>query len=367
MAKYRVACVKFDGLSSGGTEKYIQTIASLLDKDKFEVDYFYTTQKNTTVTGSNLGMRHLGKEKDRFDFLVNHNVNPVEVTIGNRYNFPPYEWVDHNLFEVFDERDYDIIQIARSGYWEYPFNKITQTKIIDSIHGSDSSDQDNIKKNILISEWQLKNWVNRGGNIQKAVIIPSLVKIPEKSSDNFRIELGIPEDAFVFGLHQASNPSIFSSISLDSFSHLYSNNSYFIILGGSDLHRSQATKMKNVKFIDFTSNVETIHKFLNTIDVYAHSRADGEVCSAAIIEAMSHGLPIITHRGLNIGHLEQIDGCGSVKDTVQEYANEMKLLMLNKDYYSELSEKTTLRYNQKYEYNIVKKMITDLYDEVLKM
>jgi hypothetical protein len=70
---------------------------------------------------------------------------------------------------------------------------------------------------------------------------------------------------------------------------------------------------------------------------------------------------------LNIGHLEQIDGCGSVRDNISDYAKEMTFLIENKDYYQELSEKTKNRYNEKYEFNKVRKMITDLYDEVSKL
>jgi hypothetical protein len=39
--KIRVAFIKFGGLASGGTEKYLQTIAVNLPSDKFIVDYFY--------------------------------------------------------------------------------------------------------------------------------------------------------------------------------------------------------------------------------------------------------------------------------------------------------------------------------------
>lgn len=367
MSKYKVACLKFDGLSSGGTEKYTQTIASILDKEKFEVDYFYTSEKLNPIVGPNLGMRHLGKDENRLKFLLENSVNPIEIQIGNRVVYPPYEWVDHNLFEVFDENKYDIIQIARSGYYEYPFNIITKTKIIDSIHGFDATDQENIKKTILLSEWQMKGWINRGGNSKKAVIIPSIVKIPNGVEKNLRQDLEIPEDAFVFGFHQATNPGIYSGLSLEAFSRINKDNVYFIILGGSDLHRKQSQNIKNVKFLNFSSEVETIHKFLNTIDVFAHSRSDGEVCSAAIIEAMSHGLPIITHRGTNNGHLEQIEGCGRVHDNAYDFHKEMISLMENKDYYTELSSRTTERYLQKYEFNKVKNQILELYDSVIKI
>ena len=41
----------------------------------------------------------------------------------------------------------------------------------------------------------------------------------------------------------------------------------------------------------------------------------------------------------------------------------MKLLKEDKDYFSEISEKVLQRYNQKYEFNKVKKMVNELYAE----
>ena len=37
----KVAFIKFGGMANGGTEKVLQTIASELPKDEFDVDFFY--------------------------------------------------------------------------------------------------------------------------------------------------------------------------------------------------------------------------------------------------------------------------------------------------------------------------------------
>ena len=42
MAKIKIAFIKQDGLSCGGTELWLQNIAAGIDKQKFEADYFYT-------------------------------------------------------------------------------------------------------------------------------------------------------------------------------------------------------------------------------------------------------------------------------------------------------------------------------------
>ena len=110
--------------------------------------------------------------------------------------------------------------------------------------------------------------------------------------------------------------------------------------------------IKNIHFIKFASLMENIHDFISGIDVYTHARADGEVCSASIIEAMYHGKPVITHPAENMGHMEQIDGCGKMAYSVNEYAEEMRLLKDNKNYYTEKSEKTLIKYKKQYSYYI---------------
>ena len=41
MKKIKIAFIKYAGCASGGTEKFLQVIAANLNKNKFEVDYFY--------------------------------------------------------------------------------------------------------------------------------------------------------------------------------------------------------------------------------------------------------------------------------------------------------------------------------------
>ena len=42
MKKIKVAFIKFAGMASSGTEKYMQTIACILDKDIYDIDFYYT-------------------------------------------------------------------------------------------------------------------------------------------------------------------------------------------------------------------------------------------------------------------------------------------------------------------------------------
>ncbi|NBW56730.1 glycosyltransferase [bacterium] len=362
----RVAFIKFAGLASGGVEKYLQTIACLLPKDKYKVDYYYTNAAPFWYSS----FVHPDNDSARKELVESHGVKTISIHVDHKIgDVEPYEWVGTNFWEIFKESDYDLIQTGRGGYPEYPFNLINSCPIIDSIHSFVGEDKPNILKAILLSKWQADKWAASGGNISKAIIIPSVVYVPEVLPEkNLRAELNIPEDAFVYGFHQGNRAGMFHSMSLDAFSKIQNNNNYFVIMGGDPRYRSyvQERGIKNVLFINSSSNVENIHKFLNTLNVFAHSRADGEVCSACIVEALSHSLPVLSHPALNMGHVEQIGDCGIVTDSLERYAAEMLALEQSKDYYAEKSSIAKLQYNTKYDYKKIEQQIRDVYNTVLE-
>lgn len=362
----KVACIKFAGYAAGGTEKALQNIATILaSSKKYSVDYFYTN----AAPFIGCSFVHPDNSDERKKWVESYGVSSIPIFVESKTgNRSPFEWNNTNFWNFFDEKKYDIIQTARGGYTEYPFNLINQTSIIDGIHSDSGEDKENIKKAILISKWQANKWASNGGNIKKAVVIPNLVFVPEKQISTLRKILNIPEDHFIFGFHQRNDPAIFSPISLQAFSAIQKPNYHFVLLGGSEQHRifAKNQNLKNIHFLNFTSNQNDIHNFLSGIDVFAHSRIDGEVCSVAMIEAMSHNKPIVTHPGtVSMGHAEQIEGCGHMAFSIDDYAKHLEYLASNKDYYCDLSEKTKIQYQNKYAYDVVKKQILDLYDTVL--
>lgn len=359
----RAAFIKFAGLASGGTEKYLQTLASLLPKDRYQIDYFYTN----AAPFLHSSFVHPDNDPARKQLIEDQGINTIKVHVDHKIgNVEPYEWIGTNFWDLFDEKKYDFVQTARGGYPEYPFNIINTCPIIDSIHSFNGEDKNNIKKAILLCKWQAEKWASNGGNISKAEIIPSIVKVPEKKPSNLRKLLNIEDDVFIYGFHQANRSDIFSPNSLAAYSQVQNDKTCFVILGGCQEHINtvKELKLKNVYFLEFTSSVEDIHEFLEGIDVYAHARSDGEVCSAAIIEAMYHGKPIISHPALNMGHVEQIEDCGKMAYSLEEYILEMKKLKDNKDYYLEKSEKTINKYQKNYDYRLIEKNIISLYDNL---
>ena len=355
----KVAFIKFGGMANGGTEKVLQTIAAELPKDKFIVDYFYCD--SAPYIGSDFV--HPDTDPSRVQYVKDSGVNLIKFDVGFKdLRTSTHDWVDTNFWELFDEEKYDVIQTGRSGHPEYPFTLINKTPIVDSIHLSGMAEnKHNSVKTVLISNEQRDRWIMSGGPAEKAVIIPNPLKIPDVGEVNYREEFGW-QDKFIFGLHQRRDNHIFSPIPLEAYDEIEDDNTAFLLLGGSENYQKQAKDLglKNFKHLPPVGELEPIHKFLNTLDVFAHGRSDGEQCSCAIIEAMSHGLPVISHTAPSMGQLEQIGDAGKVANNYQEYSEVMVDMIDDKNYYSKCAQNSKKRYNEIYKLESIIKKYADL-------
>jgi hypothetical protein len=351
----KIAFCKYAGLANGGVEKYLQTIAILLKSKGHDVDYYYTPAARLTHANWN----HPENDINRIKLLESHNINLIHIELEYRhYN----SWIGDDFFEKFDESKYDYLVTAGNGESEYPYNKLKNVKIIHTVHGEHPFNQHNIFKSVLLCNWQANRWISNGGDSSKVKIIPSIVYTPDNYTKDFRKKYNIPSDAFVYGFHQRNDNNISSTISLEAYSKIQDDNTYFALLGGAEVHKNYVSNynLKNVIFADHTSNVNDINDFLDGIDVYAHCRVDGEVCSASIIEAMYHNKPLISYPGINMGHVEQLEDCGKMTYSVDEYKDEM-IKLKNKDYYNVMSEKVKQKYMKYYDYKIVEQKMIELF------
>ncbi len=360
----KVAFIKFGGMANGGTEKVLQTIAAELPKDKFIVDYFYCD--SAPYIGSDFV--HPDTDPSRLQYVKDNGVNVIKFDVGFKdLRTSTHDWVDTNFWELFDEEKYDVIQTGRSGHPEYPFTLINKTPIVDSIHLSGMAEnKHNTIKTVLISKEQRDRWIMSGGPADKAVIIPNPLRIPNVGDINYREEFGW-QDKFIFGLHQRRDNHIFSPIPLEAYDEIEDDNTAFLLLGGSENYQKQAKDLglKNFKHLPPVGELEPIHKFLNTLDVFAHGRSDGEQCSCAIIEAMSHGLPVISHTAPSMGQLEQIGDAGKVTNSYQEYSEVMVDMIDDKNYYNKCAQNSKKRYNEIYKLESIIKKYADIYEGVV--
>ena len=168
-------------------------------------------------------------------------------------------------------------------------------------------------------------------------------------------------------MHQRKDNGIFSPIPLEAYDEIETDDTAFLLLGGGDNYQKQAKDLglKNFKCLPTIGELEPIHKFLNTLNVYAHGRADGEQCSCAIIEAMSHGLPIISHVAPSMGQAEQIADAGEVVSDYIEYSKVMIKMCNNEEYYTKCSQNSKNRYNNVYCLDQVMSQYIEIYKGIL--
>lgn len=364
--KIKIAFVKFGGLSAGGTEKFLQTIAANLPQNEFDVDYFYCD--SAPYLGSDF--RHPDTDPERLQYMEDRGVKLIKFNVGAKdVRTRTHIWRDTDFWKVFNENNYQLIQTGRAGHPEYPFNKIRKTPIVDSLHlfaGVDN--QFNISRVMHISDWSARKWIAAGGDVSRVVLVSHPIEIPSLKYENFKekFELG---QKFIYGFHQRNDNRIFSPIPLEAYKKIEGPNNMFLILGGGDLYQKQAAELglKNIKFINHSADPKIVYGFLSALDVYAHGRKDGEVNSTAMAEAMYFGLPIISHfSDVNNGHVECIGDAGRVVANVEDYASELATLEQEPKYFEKLRQSARRRFIEKYELSGQMNNIITIYKNVVK-
>jgi glycosyltransferase involved in cell wall biosynthesis len=359
----KIAFIKYGGLASSGTEKFLQNIAIQLPKDEFQVDYYYCDA--TPYIGSDL--KHPNTDPLNIKPMADAGVNLIEFKVEAKdVTKRTHPWVNTNFFKVF-KNDYDLIQTGRAGNPEYPFTKIKNIPIVDSIHVMGGIDnQYNISRVMHITNWSAQNWIKRGGDKNRIRIVSHPMIINEVNSHSMKDELGL-QNKTVFGFHQRNSDEIFSNIPLLAYKEIENENTHFIILGGSNLYQKQAEKLgiKNITFLSHTGDKEKIYSFIKTLDVYAHGRKDGEINSTAMAEAMFFGKPIISHTSkIHNGHIECIGEAGVVVDTVPEFIEALKKFS-DKYFLNKKSELAKLQFEKLYEVNGQMRNIIEIYKDAV--
>lgn len=128
--------------------------------------------------------------------------------------------------------------------------------------------------------------------------------------------------------------------------------------------------------IEPTTDAETLSKFYNSIDIYCHSRADGETFGCNIAEAMIHGKPVITHvakpshPGMGVFQSQTTlvrDGRnGFVVENAQQYGRKLQHLIADRRVRERQGEESRKIAMAEYETSVVVNKLSKIYREVVK-
>lgn len=359
----KVAIISMSGMARGGVASFLRQIATQLDSNLFEVHFFWCDPINIRIIGKPIKYISSAPEVIREmkrSGVACHQYN-VDTIDRSKKKAP---WIGTNFFEVFNENYFDLVLTGRGGNPEYPFCKIKKVPIIDTIHLRSGIDrQSNIVSTLHLSKENRNLFINRGGRRKKIPLISPIIYSKIQTDDNLRFELGI-NTKFVIGMHQRNSDELFSHIPLQAFEILQSKYDIsFILLNGSSKYVAQARalKLRNTRFIPETDSEVYKQKFLNTLDIYTHGRADGEIHSAAIAEALRHGKPVLTHCSpIANGQAEQIENCGYFVHTLAEYTSVLQNLLEDSNLLHEKSSNARIRFIKMYDERVQIDIITQV-------
>ncbi len=362
--KIRIAFVKYAGLAIGGSELWLQKLAVNLPKNKYEVDYYYCD--SAPFLGSNYKTKNTNQ--DRLNYMRVNNINLIKFNVDAIDDrLPNNKWIGTDFWKKFDSKKYDLVQTIKAGPKEYPFYLIDLPifEIVALAVGVDRSK--NIAWSFHSSDWQRKEWVKLGGSVEKSSTLPAPIDKPA-TNENLRKELNIPENAVIAGFHQRADDNIWSNIPLEAFSKLDNPNWHFIVKNGSNKYREQAEKLnlKNIHFLGEDGDNIQISKFLNTIDIFAHGRKDGETFGAVFAEAMMHGKPCLSHYSpIANAQKETMGNGGLFADNLDDYAEKLKKLFESKELRLSLGQNGKKIAEEKYSIQKCIDSLTEVYDYII--
>jgi hypothetical protein len=167
-----------------------------------------------------------------------------------------------------------------------------------------------------ISKW-LSDTVTGG----TSPYVPYMVTLPEVRG-NLREELGIPEDAIVFGRH--GGPTEFCIRFARRVVKRIARQRpdvYFLFLNTRRFNKRWPSRgLKNIIYLPPTADIDYKVKFLNTCDAMLHAREEGETFGLAICEFLFQDKPVFAwNGGRDRHHIELLKSAGTL------YENESDL------------------------------------------
>ena len=309
-----------NGLGLGGTEKMVQILLGYLAKYDPQYDHFLAYK--------------LEGDKERLPYF--RDILGSQKMIG--YSTESEFTQRMEVMKPF------VLHRYSAGIPEYPFIPEIKSNVKHFLSTAVFANQDDtidISKVIYVSQ-HLKMRAGFADN-PNHVVLRNSVESPY-SEENLREELGIPNDAFVFGRIGRDDDSIYDPININAYAQVENENTYFILVNPGRAARNDIARynLTNTKIVERTSSERRLSQFYNTIDVLAHSRLDGECNPANVWEAAAHGRPVISHYGtVYNGHIETIQDNGFVvlENDVDEYARIMKAFVDKSIDYDTLSKK----------------------------
>ena len=133
--------------------------------------------------------------------------------------------------------------------------------------------------------------------------VPHIVRLPPATSDH-RSQLGIPDDAVVFGRHGAANVFDLDFVQRAVVSAAEERRDVWFVF----LNMNKFVSHERVIHLPRVYEREDVSRFVNTCDYMIHANAYGETFGLAVAEFAAAGVPVMTF--LDSPHLAHLDLLG---------------------------------------------------------
>jgi len=366
-------------LGLGGTEKTMQLFCKYLNKDIFDVHAL--TQKypvspykiKFNSLKALLGNKKARSRKARFE-QDSSRVPEFRNMLG----------ADHlHLYTLKDlpgtlkRISPHILHVHHSGEIEPPLDQADALASIPAVFTTNvfgvqgrSPEQERISRILFVSHWLKDVAAPWSKGDPRCGVLYNPVEKPYTDAD-LRSELNIPKDTIVLGRIGRNADDIHDPISLRAYKEIENEKTLFLVLSPPPIMISEAKEMRirNIRYLDPSTDDIFLSKFYNTLDMLAHARSDGETFGCVIAEAMIHGKPVVTHRSdMRNAQAELVDAsCGFVADRHDHkaYASYLKRLIEDKDLRLKMGEAARKRALTNFEAGVVTKVLERLYLEEL--
>lgn len=366
-------------LGLGGTEKTMQLFCKYLDKSIFEVHAMAYKNPVSPIKARLNNIKALfGSEK------AMARKAQFEQAVSRVPDFKELLGEDHlhlytlgELPSILKKISPHILHVHHSGQIEPPLDQARAISGIPVIFSTNvfgvqgrSPEQDKISKILFVSNWLKEVAAPWSKGDSRCDVLYNPVEKPFTDAD-LRSDMNIPKDTFVIGRIGRNADDIHDPISLRAYKEIENKNTLFLTISPPPIMVREAHEMgiKNIRFIDPSTDDVFLSRFYNTLDVLAHARLDGETFGCVIAEAMIHGKPVVTHLSdIRNAQAELVDAsCGFVADQndYKAYAAFIRRLMEEKDLRLQMGASARKKALTSFEAGVVTKRLESFYIEEL--